>query len=70
MKNLFFYTRTETRPSESVEGSTSSTTPTVEVEFADSFNINKVIRTVSVEGGGMLVLLDDIHERIERINEG
>jgi hypothetical protein len=32
-------------------------------EFTDSFNVNKVIRTVQLEEGDLLVLLDDIHER-------
>jgi fructose-bisphosphate aldolase class 1 len=31
--------------------------------FTDSFNINKVIRTVKVEDDKLLVLLDDLHER-------
>jgi hypothetical protein len=34
-----------------------------EKEFTDSFNINKVIRTVQMDEGDLLVLLDDIHER-------
>jgi hypothetical protein len=33
-------------------------------EFTDSFNINKVIRTVQMDEGDLLVLLDDIHERV------
>jgi hypothetical protein len=32
-------------------------------EFTDSFNINKVIRSVQVGDDELLVLLDDIHER-------
>jgi len=32
--------------------------------FTDSFNINKVIRTVQTEEDNLLVLLDDIHERV------
>ena len=32
-------------------------------EYIDSFNINKVIRTVQMDEGDLLVLLDDIHER-------
>jgi len=32
-------------------------------EFTDSFNVNKVIRTVQMDEGDLLVLLDDIHER-------
>jgi len=33
-------------------------------EFLDSFNINKVIRTVQTGEDELLVLLDDIHERV------
>ena len=33
-------------------------------EYTDSFNINKVIRTVQTEEDNLLVLLDDIHERV------
>lgn len=32
--------------------------------YTDSFNINKVIRTVQLEENDLLVLLDDIHERV------
>ena len=31
--------------------------------FTDSFNINKVIRTIENADGTVLVLLDDLHER-------
>lgn len=31
--------------------------------FTDSFNINKVIRTIENADGTTLVLLDDLHER-------
>jgi hypothetical protein len=33
-------------------------------EYTDSFNINKVIRTVQTGDDELLVLLDDIHERV------
>ena len=33
-------------------------------EYTDSFNINKVIRTVQMGDDDLLVLLDDIHERV------
>jgi hypothetical protein len=33
-------------------------------EFLDSFNITKVIRTVMMDEDDLLVLLDDIHERV------
>ena len=32
--------------------------------YTDSFNINKVIRTVQTGEDELLVLLDDIHERV------
>lgn len=31
--------------------------------FTDSFNVNKVIRTLGNADGTLLVLLDDLHER-------
>jgi len=33
-------------------------------EYTDSFNVNKVIRTVQMDENDLLVLLDDIHERV------
>jgi hypothetical protein len=50
----FFYTRKEP-----IQG----TNPIEFKEFLDSFNTEKVIRTVTIEDGQRLVLLDDIHER-------
>ena len=47
MRNQFFYTRKEENGS----------------HFIDSFNVDKVIRTVQMDEGDLLVLLDDIHER-------
>lgn len=52
MKNQFFYTRRETLK----EGEEP-------VSFTDSFNLNKVIRSIGMQGGGALLLLDDIHQR-------
>lgn len=59
MKNQFFYTRKELK----------SGTPENPVynEFRDSFNMNKVIRTVAIEDGRVLVLLDDLHERAQEV---
>jgi len=52
MKNQFFYTRTVKSPeSEEIK------------EYRESFNIDKVIRSVSLDDGRTLILLDDIHER-------
>jgi len=61
MKNQFFYTRKELK-------SGTPENPVYNV-FRDSFNINKVIRTVAIEDGRLLILLDDIHERAQEIPE-
>jgi len=55
--NQFFYTR-----SEQING------PNGESElkdYQDSFNINKIIRSVTLGDGRLLILLDDIHQRLE-----
>jgi hypothetical protein len=59
MRNQFFYTRKELK----------SGTPENPVynEFRDSFNINKVIRSVAIEDGRIMILLDDLHERAQEI---
>ena len=56
MKNQFFYTRTE-----AVAGSTDVKTS------KDSFNVNKVVRSITLEDGRTLVLLDDLHERSQDV---
>ena len=35
--------------------------------FRDSFNMNKVIRTVQVDDNTLIVLLDDLHERVKEV---
>jgi hypothetical protein len=59
MKNQFFYTRKELK----------SGTPENPVynEFRDSFSIEKVVRSLSIEDDRVLVLLDDIHERSQEV---
>jgi len=52
MKNQFFYTRTA-----AVAGSADIT------EHRESFNMDKVVRSVQLEDGRTLILMDDIHER-------
>lgn len=61
MKNQFFYTRKELK----------SGTPENPVynTFRDSFNMNKVIRSVGIEDGRLLILLDDLHERAQEVPE-
>ena len=61
MKNQFFYTRKELK----------SGTPENPVynEFRDSFNMDKVVRSLTIEDGRVLVLLDDLHERSQEVPE-
>lgn len=57
--NQFFYTRREPVP------------PTKEgeeltfKEYTDSLNPQKVIRSIELDGGQRLILLDDLHERMK-----
>ena len=59
MNNQFFYTRKEL-----VSGTPENP---VYNEFRDSFNINKVVRSLTIEDGRVLVLLDDLHERSQEV---
>lgn len=58
MKNQFYYTRKE-----AIEG----TDPVEYADFLDSINLNKVIRSVQTAGDTVVVLLDDMHERITEV---
>lgn len=57
--NQFFYTRKEL-----VSGTPEN--PEFK-EFRDSFNINKVVRSLTMEDGKTLILLDDLHERAQQV---
>jgi hypothetical protein len=57
--NQFFYTRKEL-----VSGTPEN--PEFK-EFRDSFNINKIVRSLTIEDGRVLVLLDDLHERAQQV---
>lgn len=57
--NQFFYTRKEL-----VSGTPEN--PEFK-EFKDSFNINKVVRSITMEDERTLVLLDDLHERAQQV---
>ena len=58
--NQFFYKRLE--PLATKEGEAQKFK-----EYEDSFNLDKVIRSVQMEDGRRLVLLDDIHERLQEM---
>ena len=55
MKNQFVYTRMlENESSEAIY-------------VKDSFNIEKVVRTITMDDARTLVLLDDLHERAQEV---
>ncbi len=58
MKNQFFYTRKE---------AIQDTDPVEYNERVDSINVNKIIRSVQMEDGSIVVLLDDMHERVREV---
>lgn len=63
MKNQFFYTRKEPiQPREEDKDK-----PLEYKEYLDSFNINFVIRSRELEDGTRLILLNDIHERLQEV---
>ena len=43
------------------------TRKTDDKSYTDSFNVNKVIRSVEMEDNSLLILLDDMHERSENV---
>lgn len=58
--NQFIYKRIETTPpSEGKEAETR--------EYQDSFNLEYVIRSVELEDRRRIVLLDDMHERVQEV---
>lgn len=59
MRNQFFYTETITSNDE--EGN-----PVVS-QKRNSFNLDLVIRTITLDDDGLLVLLNDLHERTDTI---
>lgn len=58
MKNQFFYTRKEP---------IQDTDPVEYTERVDSINVDKIIRSVQMEDDSIVVLLDDMHERIREV---
>lgn len=59
--NQFYYTRKE--PLKPAEGETELTYQ----EYQDSLNLDKVIRSIGLEDGQRLILLDDLHERFKEV---
>ncbi len=62
MNKQFYYSRVEKNPVPSKEGNVQE-----DIIFTDSFNTDFVIRSVELEDKRRLVLLNDIHERLEKI---
>ena len=61
--NQFYYTRKE--PIKPVEGEEEKELQYQ--EYQDSLNLDKVIRSIGLEDGQRLVLLDDLHERYKEV---
>ena len=61
--NQFYYTRKE--PIKPVEGEEEKELQYQ--EYQDSLNLEKVIRSIGLEDGQRLVLLDDLHERYKEV---
>lgn len=61
MKNQFYYVRKEKLPVQ-VEGKEPEFR-----DFEDSFSLDMVIRSLEMENGERLVLLNDLHRRKERV---
>ena len=59
MRNQFFYTRKELK-------SGTPENPVYNV-FRDSFSLDKVVRSLTIEDERVLVLLDDLHERAQEV---
>lgn len=60
MRNQFFYSRIVRRKVEGTENIVEST-------YRDSFNLDMVIRSVTLENGQVVVLLNDVHEQIQQV---
>lgn len=60
MSNLFFYTR-------KVQFEATAEHPAGEKIYTDSFNLNKVVRSMQVDDNKVILVLDDIHERAEAV---
>jgi hypothetical protein len=58
MKNQFFYTTTH------VVAQATETSPAVTETGRDSINLNKVIRSVTLLDGRVIIILDDFNERV------
>lgn len=59
MKNQFLYTREVTLPGEEAKTQ----------KLTDSFNLDFVIRSVEIEEGKRLVILNDFHEEMREVPE-
>ena len=59
--NQFYYTRKEP-----VAPTTEGEELTFK-EYKDSINLDKVIRSIELDNGQRLVLLDDLHERVREV---
>jgi len=64
MNKQFFYTRKEIIPPKASDAAGAE--PKIK-EYKDSFNLSNVLRTVVLEDDRRLILLNDIHERLQEV---
>ena len=57
---MFFYTR-------KVKNNNHENTVDADILVYDSINLSKVIRTIEMDNGDYLVLMDDLHQRRESV---
>lgn len=63
MRNQFIYTEKVPVPLDPESEEYSAENKFTTVERKHSFNMKYVIRSLEMDGGGLLLLLDDLHER-------
>lgn len=64
MRNQFIYTESVTIPPKG--GDAAGAEPKI-IEKKNSFNVDMVIRSITMDDGGLLILMDDLHERFQDV---
>lgn len=65
MKNQFFYTITQTIANGAPDRANDEP---IEVKTLASFNMDKVIRSMEIPSGELIVILDDFHNEVQQNN--
>lgn len=65
MKNQFFYTITQTVANSAPDRANDEP---IELKTLASFNMDKVIRSMEISSGELIVILDDFHNEVQQNN--